>query len=671
MKNSSKLSFVICAYKKSPYLEECIKSLLNQEEKCKISIATSTPNELIKKMAKKYKLELYINENSNGYYDDFLFAYNKCNTKYVTLCHQDDIYMPNFSKEIIKKIERNTDDILLLFSNYYDYKLEKIIKHSKLLLVKRILCYPLKFKLFQKSNRIRRRILSFGNPICSPTVTFNRNKIEEPVVKCPFRTSHDWYTWIKIAKEKGRFVYISKPLLLRRINELSETSTVIADNSKKQSDLEIFKMFWPDKIAKIIAKIYGISENNNTIESNTDLLIIDDNFPVKESEFRYIEFNKLLKKIDNSKVLSTFESIRYSNKKSKKSILNNESKEINNLVLTKIPNNINKCKMLYGLFLYNTYNYILPIAEKYHIPFVFTLYPGGRFSINSNKSDMQLKKIFKSNYFKKVIVTQKITYDYLINKKLCSKEKIEYIYGGIINEENFNKNINHNRNNNELNICFVAFKYTKLGEDKGYDIFIKIVNKYKNNPNIHFHVVGNFDENILPIENTKNIKFYGIRDPKWLDNFYKNMDMIISPNIPGKINKGSFDGFPTTCVLDAGLNEVAMFCTDDLKSNDNYFKDGKDIVIIKHDINDISKKIDYYYKNKEELINIGINGRKKIQELYNYNSQIEPRVKLIKSIINTNKNNYINAKKIFNFKINIKIKIKYIINNLYGKIKRK
>lgn len=259
------LSLIVCAYGESPFLEECVKSLLEQKEKCTVAISTSTPNELIEGIAKKYNVPLYINKKKEGYYTDFLYAYNKSKTQYVTLCHQDDIYMEKFTEEVLKKINK-ADDNIIIFSNYYDYKEKSIIKNSKLLFVKRTLNFLLRFKIFQGSKFIRRRILSFGNPICSPTVTFNKKIVTEPVVKCPFRTSHDWYTWIDFSTKKGKFVYIKKPLLLRRINELSETTLVIADKSKQKSDYEIFKMFWPDFIAKFILKIYSSSEKNNEIK---------------------------------------------------------------------------------------------------------------------------------------------------------------------------------------------------------------------------------------------------------------------------------------------------------------------------------------------------------------------------------------------------------------------
>ena len=45
--------FVVCAYKESPYLESCIKSVLNQSVKTKVAISTGTPNDYIRKIAEK------------------------------------------------------------------------------------------------------------------------------------------------------------------------------------------------------------------------------------------------------------------------------------------------------------------------------------------------------------------------------------------------------------------------------------------------------------------------------------------------------------------------------------------------------------------------------------------------------------------------------------------
>ena len=51
-------TFVLCAYKESQFLEECVQSLLAQTVKSKILISTSTPNDHIKGIAEKYNLPL-------------------------------------------------------------------------------------------------------------------------------------------------------------------------------------------------------------------------------------------------------------------------------------------------------------------------------------------------------------------------------------------------------------------------------------------------------------------------------------------------------------------------------------------------------------------------------------------------------------------------------------
>ena len=54
-------TFVICAYKESEYLEECILSLKNQTIESTIIMETSTPNDYIVDLAKKYEIPLYTN----------------------------------------------------------------------------------------------------------------------------------------------------------------------------------------------------------------------------------------------------------------------------------------------------------------------------------------------------------------------------------------------------------------------------------------------------------------------------------------------------------------------------------------------------------------------------------------------------------------------------------
>ena len=67
-------TYVICAYKEEPFLEDCVKSLLNQTVKSEVIISTSTPNDHIKKIADKYKVKLCINTKTKGHKCDFFIG---------------------------------------------------------------------------------------------------------------------------------------------------------------------------------------------------------------------------------------------------------------------------------------------------------------------------------------------------------------------------------------------------------------------------------------------------------------------------------------------------------------------------------------------------------------------------------------------------------------------
>ncbi|MCI8309006.1 MAG: glycosyltransferase family 2 protein [Clostridia bacterium] len=121
-------TFVICAYKESKYLEECIKSLKNQTVKSNIIISTSTPNDYIKNLSIKYNLEYFVNLESNGIGSDWNFAVEKASTTaYVTVAHQDDIYNETYTENIIKTINKY-NDIIMIFTDCKEIRNRKISK---------------------------------------------------------------------------------------------------------------------------------------------------------------------------------------------------------------------------------------------------------------------------------------------------------------------------------------------------------------------------------------------------------------------------------------------------------------------------------------------------------------------------------------------------------------
>ena len=199
-------TFAICAYKESPFLEECICSLKNQTQQSLIIMITSTPNEHIKNLVERYNIPLYVNTGESGITQDWNFAYSMTNTELVTIAHQDDVYLPDYTKEIYRVIS-SVKHPLIAFTNYGELREGQPVLNNSLLRIKRFALWLLRFPVFQNSRFIRRRILSLGNMICCPAVTFVKNNLPEQVFKHNFRSNEDWEAWEALSRNKGAFAY--------------------------------------------------------------------------------------------------------------------------------------------------------------------------------------------------------------------------------------------------------------------------------------------------------------------------------------------------------------------------------------------------------------------------------------------------------------------------------
>ena len=239
-----KHEFVICAYKESKYLEDCIISLKKQKKKSNIKLATSTPNNYIENLCNKYQIEMFVNKGEKGIAGDWNFAYSCSDAQYITIAHQDDIYRENYSTEII-----NTSD------NGFNLKLKRIM-------LKNLRNHDKAYRIKNKRSAIR-----LGNAICCPSVTYSKEALcdYEPLFKTGFRSNVDWETWERISRAEGEFLYCNEILMAHRIHEESETSAVIGDNLRSKEDYEMFLKFWNRPVAKVLTKIYSLSEKENNV----------------------------------------------------------------------------------------------------------------------------------------------------------------------------------------------------------------------------------------------------------------------------------------------------------------------------------------------------------------------------------------------------------------------
>lgn len=260
MKEFQNHTFIICAYKQSQYLEDCIKSVLSQRVKSNVIMSTSTPNKYINDLADKYKIKLFINNGESGIGKDWNYGISQTKTDYVTIAHQDDIYKENYLEEIVKNIEKG-NDFVIAFTDYREIKNGKEIPLTTNLKIKKILLFPL--RIFRKSRFMKRRVLSFGSSICCPSVTVNTKITGKNPYKTDLKCDLDWDTWDEMTKYDAKFLYIPKELMQHRIHEDSETSNLIENNVRLEEDLLMLKRYWPKSIAKFIMKFYKKAVDTN------------------------------------------------------------------------------------------------------------------------------------------------------------------------------------------------------------------------------------------------------------------------------------------------------------------------------------------------------------------------------------------------------------------------
>jgi glycosyltransferase involved in cell wall biosynthesis len=380
----------------------------------------------------------------------------------------------------------------------------------------------------------------------------------------------------------------------------------------------------------------------------SDFAVIDSQFPQKlPLGFRNTEINGLIREIKNASVYCM-----YPMKPGEKAWFNhgygvdrNEYEERLRGYSSFYPNNSQRIsylqngrryrfKLAYSFFLAETY-VLLPFYKEHGVPFVFELYPGGGFGLGNASSDNMLKEICSDPLFMGVIVTQAVTNDYLIKKQLCPENKIHFIFGGF---SQYDKNDvcvkkKYPVHKKTFDISFVAGKYSRDGVDKGFDVFLEVASILsESHADIEFHVVGGFKQADEKQSNLKNVTYYGYKSPEFLASLYSKIDIALSPNMPGVLYEGNFDGFPLT--LDAMYCGSAAFLTDDLCLNKGYYNDAEDIVIINHEPKKIAKKIENYYNDHKGLYELAKKGQRKSQKLFSADYQLTRRIKVLEKIIN-------------------------------------
>lgn len=252
------LTFVIPAFGKSEFLEECLHSLSIQTYPCKIVITTSNYSDWLAELAVRNGIDLINHSNGGSIANDWNFAINFPSSDIVVLAHQDDVYHPSFAMKIVEFLTHHPN-VGFVFTDAYELTDCKISKYNLRILVKKIL---IRFGFFGKKS-IRNhsefwRLLSFGCPIPCPSVAYRPSLLGTFAFSDNFSVNLDWDAWSRLGFHGVCCGYINEYLMTHRIHSSSETQKAIESNVRYDEDIRIFKRYWPGFITNILVRLYRI-----------------------------------------------------------------------------------------------------------------------------------------------------------------------------------------------------------------------------------------------------------------------------------------------------------------------------------------------------------------------------------------------------------------------------
>lgn len=247
--------YAIPAYKDSPYLEDCIRSLKGQTCPSPVILCTSTPSAYIRGLAENYGIPLHVREGKSGIKEDWNFAYAMADGEFVTIAHQDDVYHKDYGA-CLREAVRRYKDMTVFTTDYVIIKDGRLITGDAMLWVKRLLRLPLRIPALGDKTWGKLLPLMFGNSICCPATTYNKGRIGEPLVDSPFQFALDWDTLDRLARRDGRFVCEERPLLYYRVHSGAATKACMEDDRRSREEQAMFSRYWPEALVRLLMRGY-------------------------------------------------------------------------------------------------------------------------------------------------------------------------------------------------------------------------------------------------------------------------------------------------------------------------------------------------------------------------------------------------------------------------------
>jgi glycosyltransferase involved in cell wall biosynthesis len=236
---------------------------LEQSVRSELLLCTSTPSQYLEKISIQYGIPLRVTAPGQGIAHDWNFGLQCASTRYVTLAHQDDIYLPTYTAACLAAAGRHPDT-LIAFPDYIEL-VDGLDRSGTLMLrIKKLMRFTaMPFTDNVRASFRKKSVIAFGSPIPAPGVMYNLDRLSGFRFSNDFSINMDWDAWARMADMNGRFVHVKQVLMKHRIHPESATSEGLKHNLRQAEDLRMFMRFWPAPVARVIAWLYAGSYRSN------------------------------------------------------------------------------------------------------------------------------------------------------------------------------------------------------------------------------------------------------------------------------------------------------------------------------------------------------------------------------------------------------------------------
>ena len=296
------VSVVIAAYNGQRFLREQIESIIAQTRPlAKIIIvddgSRDGTREIIRRYMEKYpeKFVFIQNEKNLGSKSTFENGISACDTNYIALSDQDDIWEPNKIEVLYNVLEKNKEALLCFHDlkfidydgNFIDKNFWEMAPHDEPLPV--------------TGAEARKRLADLSNPVpgCTMFFSFLLKKHILPIPSSKW-VGHDW--WISVvAFFLSSPVFVRDPLTRYRLHS---DQTAGIGTTLKQTSYGKEKHSLSFKVKREVGRIFkrGFSRENKLLEKDKRAIEMSvallkmietcerlDNHPVKKSEVEQIK----------------------------------------------------------------------------------------------------------------------------------------------------------------------------------------------------------------------------------------------------------------------------------------------------------------------------------------------------------------------------------------------